>query len=86
MTTPPLPPLPPVLTSAVVQLCGPKRRDGFRAVLLRCTSCGWFGTDPGDGHTPDLFAPQHDDDICARRQTDPAFRAEQEALRTMGEP
>lgn len=84
--SPPPAPVPPDVTRSTLFMCSGRRTHSHAVTMLRCKSCGWSGSETGDGDTADLFEPPHDPQTCARRQTDPVFRAEQDALRTMGMP
>jgi hypothetical protein len=75
-------PRPPDVHAAPMFLCSSRKGASVVVTHLHCASCGWWGSEPEEGETLDLFAqPVHDNTDCARRQLDPDYRHAQDRER-----
>lgn len=72
---------PPDVHTDVMTVCTSRPRGCHRFKVERCRSCRWWGHVPEEGEMLDLFDPQHDAELCARRQREPEWARQQDRER-----
>lgn len=72
---------PPDVHTDVMTVCTSRPRACHRYEVQRCRSCGWWGYPPEEGEMLDLFEPEHDVELCTRRQRDPQWARQQDRAR-----